>query len=696
MTSFHLSFAPLIPWAFLIAFGVAALVVLGLGFWTRRRGTWWRALGLIAILVSLAEPRLIREDRKPLKDIVPIVLDASGSQTIGERTAQTNAARAALERAFANLPNVEPRFITGGEDSGGNEGTKLFSALKDGIADVPPDRIGAAIFVTDGVVHDIPKNADALGFKAPLHALITGHEGERDRRIELIEGPRFGIVGQDQTIVVRVLEAGNNSNAPIDVDVRRDGQKLFTRSAVPGEVLRIPVPIEHAGQNVFELEVASLPDELTTLNNKLVVTIDGIRDKLRVLLVSGEPHEGERAWRNLLRADANIDLVHFTILRSPESSMTVPENQLALIAFPTQELFERDIEHFDLIIFDRYSNQSLILPPQYLQNIADYVQNGGALLMSVGPEFASPQGLANSPMSAILPGHPDGNVLTQEFRPAISDDGPKHPVTRDLPGSESDPPQWGEWFRQIGVGDVHGNTLMSGIDGKPLLVLSHEGKGRVALMLSDQMWLWAREYQGGGPHLELMRRVSHWLMKEPELEEEALRAAVQGKTIFVERQSLKDGAVSVKITAPSGKEDSLALSPSSPGLSKAQYAAGELGLYKISDGEHNVLANVGTDNPLEFQDVISNTQMLKPLADETRGTIRRLDDGHGGITMPRLIMQDEASTFGGGDYIGIHHTGASVIAGVAVTPLALGWDGILVLLGLMLIAWLYEGRTRDP
>ena len=97
-------------------------------------------------------------------------------------------------------------------------------------------------------------------------------------------------------------------------------------------------------------------------------------------------------------------------------------------------------------------------------------------------------------------------------------------MTRELPGSESDPPAWGEWLRIIVAQVQSGIEPMSGAERLAAPRPHREEKGRVALLLSDQAWLWARGYQGGGPHLDLLRRIAHWLMKEPALEEEALRA----------------------------------------------------------------------------------------------------------------------------------------------------------------------------
>ncbi len=693
MTSFHLAFAPLAPVWLLLALAALGVLTIALGLLARRRGAWLRGLGLALVLLALADPSLVRENRDPLKDVVAVVLDRSASQSIGDRTAQTDQARQAIEKSLQALGNIETRFIDAGANDPGNDGTRLFQALNQALADVPPERVGAAILVTDGVVHDIPATTDGLGFRAPLHVLVTGQVKERDRRIELVEAPRFGIVGKDQTIVARVLDSADGGE-PVTITVQRDGVEIASLRAAVGQLVRVPVRIEHGGPNVVELDVASLPDELTTLNNKAVVIVEGVRDKLKVLLVSGEPHAGERTWRNLLKSDANVELVHFTILRPPEKQDTTPINELALIAFPTADLFGRRINDFDLIIFDRYSNQT-VLPSVYFQNIVKYVRGGGAMLMAVGPDYANRDGLFYSPLGAIAPARPDGKLLEQPFRATISADGRKHPVSRDLPGSEVSPPAWSDWYRQVRTQKLRGVSVMTGAEDSPLLLLSREGKGRIALLTSDQMWLWARGYQGGGPHLELLRKLAHWLMKEPDLEEEALRASARGKEMTVTRQTLKDEIAPVTITAPSGKTRTLALAPGAPGLATADVTVDEFGLYRLSDGELTTLVNVGPENPREYQEVVSTPEKLRPLAEATGGTVRRIGVAGGDtIVMPRFAAMRESPIYGGADYIGVKRTGASVVTGVGVAPLAIGFVGLLALLGSVLMAWLWEGRRK--
>jgi hypothetical protein len=678
-----LTFSPLVPLWFL---GLCALCGVGLaavGLWRRARGVWVRLLALICLLAALSDPSLTNEQRMALADIVPVVVDVSPSQNLDGRMAQVEWARRAVADQLSAL-DVEPRFIEGGSAERGEDGTHLFTALREAIADVPPERIAGAIIISDGQVHDVVEAHD-LGFDAPVHGLITGHEHERDRRIELVDAPRFGLVGKEQIFAVRVIDTQPDEK-PIDLIVRRDGEEISHRRVLSGQLLRIAVGVQHAGANVIEFEVPVMEGELTALNNKLVTSLEGVRDKLRVLLVSGEPHAGERMWRNLLTADANVDLVHFTILRPPEKQDGTPINELSLIAFPTAELFGRRIREFDLIIFDRYSNQT-ILPPVYFENIVRYVQNGGALLMAVGPDYSGVDGLYYSPLGKIAPARPDGSVFEQAFRPHISELGARHPVMRGLQHVP-----WGRWFRQINGVILRGAGVMAGADERPLLVLSREDKGRVGLLLSDQIWLWARGFDGGGPYLDVLRRTSHWLMKEPELEEEALRASARGRVLDIERQTLRGVASPVVVTSPSGAQQNVEMREAEPGLMRAQIRVNELGLYRLHDDALSALVNVGADNPREFRDVVSTLEVLRPLAEATGGSVRRLANEQGALMLPRFVRMSDSAAYAGRDYIGLRRRGVSEVQGVSRVPLGIGLMGLIVLLGTVVLAWVWEIR----
>jgi hypothetical protein len=618
-----------------------------------------------------------------------VIIDKSPSQEFGDRTQQTEAARAQLAERLGHIPGLEVRFVEAGQSDGETDGTRLFSALSAALSDVPRDRVAGAIMITDGRVHDVPADAAALGFNAPVHALITGHKDERDRRVALVTAPRFGIVGQSQTITFRIQDQGiPPGNA--QVAIRRDGETLETRSVRVGQPVNVDVPIAHAGPNIIEIEAATVEGELTAVNNRAVVVIDGVRDKLRVLLVSGEPHAGERTWRNLLKSDASVDLVHFTILRPPEKQDNTPINELSLIAFPTRELFQQKINEFQLIIFDRYARQG-VLQMIYFDNIVRYVRQGGAVLVAAGRDYASPTSLWRTPLVSVLPAEPSGQTTETPFYPRLSELGKRHPVTRGLEGSAEDPPHWSHWFRSVDARAEKGTTVMEGPEGKPLLQLSREGEGRVALLLSDHIWLWARGFEGGGPHIDLLRRLSHWLMKEPDLEEEALRLSVRGHDLTVQRQTMADTVDPVTLTMPSGKTQTSTLVQAEPGVWRTTIEAKELGLWRASDGKLSALANVGPANPREFDEVTSTSEVVAPIISATGGDAVRIEDG-AGIHLPRIVGVRANDSFHGDDWIGLKIREASVVRGIGVLPVFAGLIGLLLLVGSLAATWAREGR----
>src|ERR1700742_1495949 len=342
---YGIAFTPLVPtpvlWIALAAIAVIAVLLL-LG---RARGAAVRVMALALILLALANPSFTREEREPLSSVAAVVIDKSPSQNFGDRTHETEQAREALVDSLKKIKGLEVRVVEAGQADGETDGTKLFGALSSALSDVPVERVAGAFLITDGRVHDIPPNAAALGFQAPVHALITGRKDERDRRIAISAAPRFGIVGQVQTITYRLDDQGV-SGQRARVTIRRDGETIGERTLQSGQTSSVDIDIKHAGPNIVEIEASPLDNELTLVNNRAVVAIEGVRDKLRVLLVSGEPHSGERTWRNILKSDPSVDLVHFTILRPPEKQDGTPIRELSLIAFPIRELFQQRINDF--------------------------------------------------------------------------------------------------------------------------------------------------------------------------------------------------------------------------------------------------------------------------------------------------------------------------------------------------------------
>lgn len=696
-----LHFTPLVPEPLLFALAAAAALAVALSFLFARRGALWRALALAAFLLVLSGPALREEKRESVPGIAAVILDESPSQSFGPRAAQAEKALKAIEAALGGLENIELRVAKAPTAGRMASRTELFRALEDLYGDVPENRRAGVFLITDGQVHDAPDPAALAGTHGPVHVLLTGERRESDRRMTLVEAPAFGIVGQDIAIRYKVEDSGDTARPDARVTLRQAGEAPQVFFVPPGEEQTLRLPVKHAGQNVFELSAEGLEGELTPVNNRAVIDVQGVRDRLRVLLVSGRPHAGGRTWRDILTSDPGVDLVHFTILREPDKIDATPTSEMSLIAFPFRELFEVRLYDFDLIIFDRY-RLNRVLPDEYFGNIARYVQEGGAFLEVSGPDYAAENSIWRTALHAVLPGAPTGEVFSGLFTPQIAEKGRAHPVTRSLAWktpegeaqdqAETATPAWGPWLRQVGL-DVRGGgeVLMTGNGGKPLLVLSRTGEGRIAQVASDQIWLWSRGYKGGGPHAELLRRLVHWLMKEPELDEKALSLSVNGSVISIRRPDYPAAQDSgrIAVTKPGGEREDITLAPDGKsGMLAHDLHAESPGIYgfETPDGESR-FAVVGEANPPEFRDVLSTDSILKPLAEKTGGGLWRLED-----SMPALRLLPGGGRMAGGNWAALQDNRAYIVTGSAEKPLLPFWIGMPLLLALTLLAWWREGR----
>ena len=696
-----LRFEPLIPLAGLLALAALCIVAVAIALLRRARGAILRAAAFAVLLVWLAGPRLVQETQQTLSDIGLLVVDQTASMQVGNRAALAEAAQQSITRQAARMPGLELRTITVPES--GNAGTRLFGAIGQALADIPRNRFAGTIAITDGQVHDIPADKKASPDGAPLNVLIPAKGEEVDRRIRIIEAPGYGIVGKTVTLRFAVDDLGaKDAGQAARVTIRRDGDQPIIESVAVGEPQTFDVPITREGPSVVEIAADPLPGEVSLLNNRAVVEINGVRDRLRVLLISGEPNPGERTWRRLLKADPSVDLVHFTILRPPEKDDLTPLNELSLIAFPVRELFQQKINQFDLIILDRFQNTGL-LPQPYLDNIAQYVRNGGALLLSVGPEFSGETSLYDTPLGEVLPAGPapEDAVVDGKFQPVVTALGERDPVTAGLagenppnnaPGQPDAKPTWGPWYRRVIPTDVHGEVLMSGPDGEPLLIMDRVGKGRTALLLSDQIWLWARGYDGGGPQAELLRRIAHWLMKEPDLEENAVTAHVQNGTLTIERRTISSyPPPPATVTDPDGKQQTVKLTEAGPGRWRATLPAMMPGVWRVTDGMLSAFAAAGASNPLEISDLRATATELQPIADASGGGIHWLEDRSGHPVIPELRRSDMDRAASGGDWIGLERRNDHLVTGVASLRLLPAWVALPLMLGLLIATWRREG-----
>ena len=661
-------FDPMIPAVLLGVVALLSLAAVVLAVARGLQGWALRGAALMVILAALTGPSVQQEDRAPLSDIVLMLEDVSASQKLGDR-AQI------LARENTELRRIPVK------DGIGDAGTQLMTALSDALAEEPRSRIAGILAFSDGRIHDADLPVD---LPAPMHLLMSGKKSDWDRRLSIRNAPAFAIIGEPITLTLRIDDLGNPPEntvlTPLEISI--DGDPAQTFRVPVGQDLELPVTLPHGGRNVIRFSLPEAAGELTDRNNAALIQINGVRDRLRVLLVSGEPHQGGRTWRNLLKSDSSVDLVHFTILRPPEKQDGVPVDELSLIAFPTRELFMEKIEDFDLIIFDRYKRRG-ILPALYLENVANYVRNGGAVLVAAGADFASADSLYRSPLGEVLPATPTARVIEEPYLPRVSDLGQRHPVTANLPGKGD----WGRWLRQIEVSEPQGNVVMTGQDDRPLLILNRVKEGRVALLASDHAWLWSRGYEGGGPQLELLRRLAHWMMKEPELEEEALTANAEGQTMRIVRRTLADEIPSVTITAPDGSTTELTLSQTSEGVFEGTFEGPEIGLYRLENGDQKSIIGLGPAAPREFVETIASAEVVKPILSAMRGGVARLEEG-----VPRLRDVRLGRPAAGRGWVGLTPRNAYETRDIRQTPLLPAWLVLLLTAALIVAAWVREGR----
>lgn len=682
---------PLVPVGVIAGLGGAYALVFLVAGTRRMRGRNLHAAAAAITVVTLLNPEFVSEERAMLPTEVALIVDKTASQTLNDRAKVTEAAKVDIAKKLSAFPGINLRVVEI-DGKGRQDGTLLFGAIGEALSDINPDRLGAVIALTDGQVHDAADADSVLPGGVPLHALISGQEREFDRRIILEAAPSFGLVHQSQEIKFRIADdVSKPSGGRVRVQVSSEGRNLATVMATPGETVSIKVDIRHAGTNQIELKAEPLKGELTESNNRLVVPVEGIRQNLSVLLVSGGPDPNIRLWRDLLKADAGTDLVHFTIRRTPEKVDNTPIRELSLIPLPTDELFTTKLGKFDLIIFDHYEYNGLI-PTPYFNNVARHVKDGGAVMVVSGREYAESRSLYNTPLASILPAAPAlGKVSDTPYIPRVSGTGNRHPVTRSL-AAESNPQNWGRWISQVEtLGQPSGHVVMEGDAGKPLLVLKREGKGRVAMLQSDNAWLWARGFDGGGPYASLLSQTMQWLLKNPGLEEESLSMRVEDSKLVIEQQTMGKESKPVAVETPSGKSMPVPLAAAGPGIWRATVPAGEQGVYSVSyqgaDAPYAWL-NIGPSSPAEYANPVSTTEILKPIVEKTGGKISRMTDD-----LPDIVERKRNESMSGPGWMGIRRTETSIQTGQTQVPLLPWWLGLTMGLTLMGAAWWRESET---
>lgn len=695
-TSISIHFAPILPLSWLIGVGIVAALLLLLGLYKRKQGTIFRIICAALFLLALSNPSVLEENRQAVKDVAAIVVDQSPSQNYGERSTRTEEALNGLIRQLEGRDDLDIRIIRAPEiDTLTNE-TRLFDALEVALADVPRARRAGVFVISDGQIHDVPNTAEAKDDYGPVHLLLSGSSDEIDRQLVILEAPSYGIVGKSVTIKYKIEDTGNTGSKAAYVTLKRQNEKNDVISVPVNEEQSLELDINHAGQNVFELATSPVEGEITQANNKAALMVNGVRERLRVLLVSGQPHAGGRTWRDLLTSDPSVDLVHFTILREPDKLDATPQDELSLIAFPFRELFEVKLYEFDLIVFDRY-RLNRILPDYYFKNIADYIREGGAFLEASGPSFASEESIYYTALMDVFPGIPTGDMIRKPYRPALTEIGRQHPVTGSLVwkgmSAGSTTPLWGPWLRQVVLERNSGEILMNGAEKNPLLILDRIEKGRIAQLASDQVWLWSRGFEEGGPHTELMRRIVHWLMKEPELDERALNITVAGNTITIRSRDFSGKNSQVLMRDPDEDVQTITLEKTASGMLEAEITVDQIGIYSFEDAYGDTrFAIVGDLNPPELRGVVSTDAPVHGLLEASGGkSIWLSEDSTPTI---RMVSSDGRERYFGQSWLGLRQNNEYTVQGLREKDVLPGWLMLSLLLGMAILTWWYEGRLR--
>ncbi len=616
--SLGLQIAPMVETIYFILLFAMSIVLIVSAYHRKSKTYTFRILFFILLACILANPLVTHEVRKVLPKKMLVVVDDSKTMNIAERN---ELADKVLEDIEENFKDIEPIVI---RSSSSDEGTNLFSVLKNSLVTLPVNLIAGTVFITDGQVHDVPNDIDVFKAFKPFNAVIIGKRNEFDRKISIVNAPKYGLIDNKVNITIKVTDTGVKQRKNLSLRVRQDGNEITIYNIKAGEEQNYSFDLKHVGQNVFEFYAEELDGEISSVNNKAAVIVNAVRDRMKVLLVSGVPHMGERAWRNLLKSDPAIDLVHFTILRSPMAFDRTPPHEMALIAFPVDELFQKKIDDFDLIILDKYVNYHL-LNKRYFNNIASFVRKGGALLFAMDSSRIEPY-IFNTDLADILPienNVPMQKVLANPYFPRMTQEGKKHPVTANIKIANTGV----KWHGQIATSQNSGNVLMNGFSNNPLLITDKVGEGRVAVLTSDNIWLWSKFFDTNIVYTDLLRNLAHWLMKEPELEEGFIKTEMQGDRMKVSQRALGSKEMSLTIVKPDNSSEIVKLRDQEKGWNYYELEVDKNGLYSFFNDKGRSFVSVGSKNTKELSDIVATDLKLKHIVGDTRGKLSWYNKG---------------------------------------------------------------------
>ena len=404
----------LLSFTYIITFTAIFIAVIFFSLFFKIKNLFIRLISFIILIIIILNPVRNSSNKEYHKDLAIVVSDLTNSILETNKDKDVKAAQETLYDQLKKIQNLEiiNIEINNNSEKNNNE-TFLFKEIDKKINNFSSDRLSSVFIITDGQIHDF-NNYKSYFDSIPIHFLLVGSKNEKDRFSKVSNMPNYVLIGNKLKFDLQVID--NFNNKKIKTDFFIDSKLISSQYLVPNISNNITLPLNHVGKNILEIKTEVSSSEITNINNSQTFEINGVHDRLRVMLISGEPNMGLRNLRNILNSDPSVELIHFTILRPPSKRDLTPVKELSLIPFPTQELFAADISKFSLIIFDQYSLQG-ILPPKYLNNISNFVLNGGALLDIAGTKYLTPDSLVNSPIKEILPTEPLSIVSNKEIKP---------------------------------------------------------------------------------------------------------------------------------------------------------------------------------------------------------------------------------------------------------------------------------------
>lgn len=635
-----------------------------------------RVAALALVLLIITGPQVVRRTLQHVRRPIAVAVDTSRSMSLRGGLDRTR-----LERVQDFLDSGEfrrfagdylPKYFSVADGATEIPGTAVaglaaagvrtdLDGAIDGIARQMPEDLALTILYSDGG-HLVPARTGPPAAAGTLIVVGVG-QGERIRDIEIRDllVPGLAFAGQPLPLQVNVRASGY-AGKEVPLLLKRGKQVLLSKTIrLPRDGVVLTEQLEWVPQTAahhpLTVQIPLQDGEQIEDNNRRDFSVMVVRDKIRVLLVSGSPTWNYRFLRGALKGDPTIDLVSFIILRTAADAVDVPQQELSLIPFPTQKIFLEELPNFDLLIFDNFAFQPY-LPMGYLDRVHDFVRAGGGFWMLGGSLSFSGVGYGSTAIGKILPlelgDGPEGphEFRNEPIRARLTAAGRNHPFFKGIGTTgENLPPLVGLNLcgppREGAV--VLAEAVLPTGARQPLIAIGRYGQGRVLAVLTDSLWKWAFEEVGRGrgnrAYLSLIRQAVRWSVGDPQLQPvrvepernrlvpgERLRARIH--VLSEDFLPAKSADLAVILRDPGGATRALPASPEAPGAYRVEADIAEAGTWEITAVAAlrgvpygRAAATVTAVWPeAEFQDPQMNREAVTALLSGRRGAFVELAD----------------------------------------------------------------------